>query len=222
MLLHDQIAKLKRDMAGQIPSEVQQIMQQAAKVLECSGMADNSLKAGDTVPDFTLPDAKGSDVRFADILARGPVVLSFYRGGWCPYCNLELQALQQALPQIRELGVQLIAVSPELPDQSLSTAEKHALAFTVLSDQGNRVAKDFGIVFTLPEVLRPIYVQFGIDLPAWNGDDSFELPMPATYVIGRNGIILDGFVNTDYTQRMEPEQILDILRNHQANQQANE
>ncbi|MDQ6960345.1 MAG: peroxiredoxin-like family protein [Mariprofundaceae bacterium] len=150
----------------------------------------------------------------ADALEQGAVGLSFYRGGWCPYCNLELQALQQALPEIQSLGAQLVAVSPETPDNSLSTAEKHSLAFTVLSDQGNRVAKDFGIVFTLPEALRPVYAQFGIDLPAWNGDDSFELPMPATYVIGRNGIILDGFVNTDYTQRMEPERILDILRTH--------
>lgn len=213
MSLQDQIEKLKQDMSGQTPPDVQQAMQQAAEELEQSGISDHSLKAGDTVPNFTLPDAHGDRVSFVDTLDHGPVVLSFYRGGWCPYCNLELQALQQVLPQIKELGAQLMAVSPELPDQTLSTAEKHALAFTVLSDQGNRVAKDFGIVFTLPEVLRSIYAKFGIDLPAWNGDDSFELPMPATYVIGRNGIIMDGFVNTDYMQRMEPERILDILRN---------
>jgi len=222
MSLQDQIEEFKKEMSGQIPPDVQQIMQQAAEVLEQSGISDHSLKAGDTVPDFTLPDAHGDHVNFVDTLEHGPVVLSFYRGGWCPYCNLELQALQQALPEIKELGTQLVAVSPELPDQSLSTAEKHALAFTVLNDQGNQVARMFGLVFTLPEALRPIYATFGIDLPAWNGDDSFELPMPATYVIGRNGIILDGFVNTDYTRRMEPERILDILRKHQENQQENE
>ncbi len=215
MTLSDKIHAFQEEMAGQIPPDVQQSMQQAAEVLERSGVSDRSLKAGKTAPDFTLPDVHGASANLADALAQGPVVLSFYRGGWCPYCNLELQALQQALPEIQELGAQLLAVSPELPDNSLSTAEKHALAFTVLSDKGNRVAREFGIVFTLPEALRPIYTQFGIDLPAWNGDDSFELPMPATYVIGQNGIILDGFVNTDYTQRMEPEKILDTLRNHQ-------
>jgi len=213
MSLRDQIEKLKQDMSDQTPPDVQKTMQQAAEALEQSGISDHSLKAGDTAPDFTLPDVHGDCVSFVDTLEHGPVVLSFYRGGWCPYCNLELQALQQALPQIKELGAQLMAISPELPDQTLSTAEKHALAFTVLSDQGNRVARDFGIVFTLPEGLRSIYAKFGIDLPAWNGDDSFELPMPATYVIGRNGIVRDAFVNTDYTQRMEPERILDILRN---------
>jgi len=215
MTLSDKIHALQEEMAGQIPPDVQQVMQQATGELERSGVSDHSLKAGDATPDFTLPDVHGASVNLADALAQGPVVLSFYRGGWCPYCNLELQALQQALPEIQGLGAQLIAVSPELPDNSLSTTEKHALAFTVLSDQGNRAARDFSIVFTLPEALRPIYAQFGIDLPAWNGDDSFELPMPATYVIGRNGIILDGFVSTDYTQRMEPEQILDILRSNQ-------
>ncbi len=214
MSLRDQIEKLKQDVSNQTPPNVQQAMQQAAEVLEQSGVLDHSLKAGDTAPDFTLTDAHGGRVNFVDTLEHGPVVLSFYRGGWCPYCNLELQALQQALPQIRDLGAQLMAVSPELPDQTLSTAEKHALAFTVLSDQGNRVARGFGIVFTLPEALRPIYAKFGIDLPAWNGDGSFELPVPATYVIDRNGIILDGFVNTDYMQRMEPERIIDILRNN--------
>ncbi|MDQ6958567.1 MAG: peroxiredoxin-like family protein [Mariprofundaceae bacterium] len=213
MSLQDQIEKLKQDMSGQTPPDVQQTMQQAAEKLEHSGILDHSLKAGDTAPNFTLPDAHGDHVNFVDTLEHGPVVLSFYRGGWCPYCNLELQALQQVLPQIKELGAQLMAVSPELPDQALSTVEKHALAFTVLSDRGNRVVRDFGIVFTLPEALRPIYAKFGIDLPARNGDDSFELPVPATYVIGRNGIIMGGFVNTDYMQRMEPERILDILRN---------
>jgi len=214
MSLQDQIEKFKKEMSGQIPPDVQQAMQQAAEGLERSGISNHSLKVGDTAPDFTLSDAHGDHVNFVDTLEHGPVVLSFYRGGWCPYCNLELQALQQALPEIQELGAQLVAVSPELPDQSLSTAEKHALAFAVCSDTGNRVARNFGIVFTLPEMLRPIYATFGIDLPDRNGDDSFELPMPATYVIGRNGIILDAFVNTDYTQRMEPERILDILRNN--------
>ena len=120
--------------------------------------------------------------------------------------------MQLALPKIEALGAQLVTVSPELPDKSLSTAERNALAFEVLSDVGNKVARDFGLVFSLAEELRPIYASFGIDIPAYNGDDTFELPMPATYVIGTDGTILHAFVDTDYTRRLEPAEIVEILK----------
>ncbi len=120
--------------------------------------------------------------------------------------------MQLALPEIEALGAQLITVSPELPDKSLSTAEKNALAFEVLSDVGNKLARDFGLVFSLAEKLRPIYANFGIDIPVYNGDDTFELPMPATYVIGTDGTILHAFVDTDYTKRLEPAEIVEILK----------
>ncbi len=211
MSLDDDIQALQAQMMQQIPEETLAVMARATEELAGSGVLDHSLKAGEAAPDFTLPDAQGSHTHLADVLAQGPVVLSFYRGGWCPYCNLELHALQQALPEIQQLGAQLIAVSPELPDRSLSTSEKQALAFPVLSDHGNRVAAAYGLVFTLPEALRPIYAQFGIDLPAWNGDNSFKLPIPATFVIGGDGLIMDAFADTDYTKRMEPARILDVL-----------
>ena len=120
--------------------------------------------------------------------------------------------MQLALPEIEALGAQLVTVSPELPDKSLSTAEKNALAFEVLSDVGNKVARDFGLVFSLAEELRPIYASFGIDIPAYNGDDTFELPMPATYVIDTDGTILHAFVDADYTSRLEPAEIVEILK----------
>jgi len=120
--------------------------------------------------------------------------------------------LQLTLPEIKALGAQLVTVAPELPDKSLSTAEKHALAFEVLSDVGNKVARDFGLVFSLAEELRPIYASFGIDIPAYNGDDTFELPMPATYVIGTDGTILHALVDADYTSRLEPAEIVEILK----------
>ena len=120
--------------------------------------------------------------------------------------------MQLALPEIEALGAQLVTVSPELPDKSLSTAERNALAFEVLSDVGNKVARGFGLVFSLAEELRPIYASFGIDIPAYNGDDTFELPMPATYVIGTDGTILHAFVDTDYTRRLEPAEIVEILK----------
>jgi len=120
--------------------------------------------------------------------------------------------LQLALPEITALGAQLVTVSPEMPDKSLSTAEKNELAFEVLSDAGNKVAHSFGLVFSLAEELRPIYSSFGIDIPAYNGDDTFELPMPATYVIDADNTIIHAFVDTDYTNRLEPAEIVEILK----------
>jgi peroxiredoxin len=119
--------------------------------------------------------------------------------------------LQQALPKIESLGAKLVAISPQLPDNSLSTAEKLALTFEVLSDVGNKVARDYGLVYTMPEEMRTIYQDFGIDLPAANGDESYELPMPATYVIEKNGIIRLAFVDIDYTKRLDPEDVITAL-----------
>ena len=159
-----------------------------------------------------MPDARGGYVRLNGLLAAGPVVLSFYRGGWCPYCNLELRALQQALPEITRLGATLVAVSPQTPDESLSTAEKNALAFPVLSDAGSATAKSFGIAYDLAEELRPIYTRFGHALPDKNGDEGWVLPIPATYVIDTDGTIALAYVDVDYRNRLEPAEILTALQ----------
>jgi peroxiredoxin len=192
-------------------ADIRAMMQTADLTLAASGIMDRALKGGDRAPDFSLRDANGDVFHLADALSAGPVVLSFYRGGWCPYCNLELRALQAALPEVRRLGASLIAVSPQTPDESLSTAEKNALAFTVLSDRGSEVAKRFGIAFDLAEELRPIYARFGHALPDKNGDDSWVLPIRATYVIGGDGILALAFVDTDYRSRLEPSDILRAL-----------
>ena len=139
------------------------------------------------------------------------MVLAFYRGHWCPYCNVALRALQQALPQFRGAGARLMAISPETPDHSMSLIERQKLEYDVLSDAGNRVARDFGLAFKLPESVRPVYERLGITLPAFNGDESFELPVPATYVIDRDGRIRWAHVDADYTKRAEPAQILAAL-----------
>jgi peroxiredoxin len=170
------------------------------------------LKAGDPAPDFRLPDVRGCQVRLRDLLAKGPVVVSFYRGGWCPYCNLELRALQNALPEIKQLGAQLVAISPQTPDESLSTAEKNELEFAVLSDIGSATAKAYGIAFDLTEELRPIYSRLGHALPDKNGDDSWILPIPATYVIDKDGIVALAFVDVDYRNRLEPAEIVATLK----------
>jgi peroxiredoxin len=158
-----------------------------------------------------LPDATGTKVSLSALLAKGPVVLAFYRGGWCPYCSTELRALQARLAEFNAAGATLVAVSPQTPDASLSTAEKLNLAFPVLSDEGNQVAESFGLVFSLPEALREVYLGFGLDLPTANGDDTFRLPIPATYVIRADGTVAWRFADADYTKRAEPDDVLAAL-----------
>ncbi len=194
-----------------MPDDTMATLQAATEDLEAQGLADQAVQAGETAPDFVLPNAVGEGVRLSVRLAAGPVVLSFYRGGWCPYCNLELQALQSALPEIEHAGGQLLAVSPQAPDASLSTKEKVDLDFEVLSDAGNAVASDYGLVFTLPEAVQEAYDGFGIDLEATNGDDSSRLPMPATYVIDADRVVRYAFVKADYTQRASPAAVVETL-----------
>lgn len=200
-----------------VPAEIRDAMGRADLALAASGIAEAALKAGDTAPDFALPDATGKIVRLSDLLADGPVVVSFYRGGWCPYCNLELRALQKALPEITALGATLLAISPEKPDETLSTAEKNDLTYPVLSDQGSAVSRRFRIAFDLAEELRPIYSKFNHALPDRNGTDSWILPIPATFVIARDCDVALAFVDVDYRNRLEPATILatlTTLRNH--------
>ncbi|MBF2017277.1 MAG: AhpC/TSA family protein [Rivularia sp. T60_A2020_040] len=212
MNLTEDLVNLAVQIESQMPEDVKVLMEQAAIDLLNSGISDISLQAGDRIPSFVLPNAIGKLVDIYQLLKSGLVVISFYRGGWCPYCNLELRALQQALPHIKAYGGTLVAISPQTPDNSLSTVEKNELTFAVLSDVGNQVARQFGLVFTIPEALRPIYQRFGINLPASNGDESFELPIPATYVVNTDGVIIHAFVNPDYTQRQNPEEIITILK----------
>jgi len=191
-----------------MPAEVLATMAQCTEDLRTANIEGRAHKTGDTMPDFELPDQHGTLRRLSDYLATAPVVLNIYRGGWCPYCNLEMKALQDALPQIQAHGATLIAMSPELPDKAMSTAERNQIAFDILSDRGNRVSEQLGLVFELPQALRPIYEKFDLDIPAYNGDHSFKLPVPATYIIGRDRRIAFDFVNSDYTQRLEPAEIL--------------
>lgn len=209
--LQQQLDDFAKDFAAKVPAEVRQMMDEAGEDVNAIFASQTHLDVGDQIPEFTLSDARGNSVAVGDLLANGPLVVAFYRGGWCPYCNLELRALQAALPEFKARGAELVAISPETPDASLSTAEKNELEFTVLSDVGAKVAEQFGLVFTLPESLRPVYEQFGIDVPAHNGDDTFQLPVPATYVIGTDGSIKYAFANPDYRQRAEPSQILAAL-----------
>ena len=193
------------------PPEIHPVMERATAELIASGQAGRALKAGDRAPDFSLNDPDGRPVSSADLLARGPLVLSFYRGVWCPYCNLELQALQEALPQFQALGASLVAISPQLAANSRKSQRQNKLEFPILSDTGNEVAAAFGLRFTLPDYLVELYRSLKNDLPAFNGDPGWTLPMPARYVIGQDGIIAYAEVNPDYTLRPEPEAMLPVL-----------
>ena len=195
-----------------VPYSVIETMHRATAELIASGAAERALKAGDKIPRFTLDDPDGNKVSSIDLLGRGPLVISFYRGVWCPYCNMELQALQQALPEFQALGASLVAISPQNPVNSRKSLRQNSLDFPILSDSHNDVAAAFGLRFEMQDYLVELYKSLKNDLPAFNGDPSWTLPMPARYVVGQDGTILYAEVNPDYTRRPEPEDMLPALR----------
>lgn len=211
MSLSEELEQFNRGFIEQVPEGVITEMAAATEMLQKSGLADRAVQAGQSAPEFDLPELGGGRVRLSEAIENGPVVISFYRGAWCPYCNLEMQALQNALPEIERAGARLIAIAPELPEHAGQIREKGNLTFPLLHDWQNGVAREYGLVFSLPESIRPIYENFGIDLAASQGNDRFELPMPATYIIGRDGVVAHAFVDVDYTKRMEPSEIVGIL-----------
>jgi peroxiredoxin len=193
------------------PVEIMPIMHRATAALIASGQADRALKAGDRAPDFTLLDPDGKPTALQDLLAQGPLVISFYRGVWCPYCNMELQALQEILPELAARGAGLVAISPQTAVNSRKSQRQNSLEFPILSDAGGAVGAAFGLRFTLPDELVELYKAFGNDLPTLNQDPSWTLPMPARYVIGTDGVIVYAEVNPDYTQRPDPSELLPVL-----------
>lgn len=195
----------------QIPLEIREIMARSAATLAAGGQADRAVAVGEAAPSFTLPSATGRIITLAGCLAEGPVVLTFYRGAWCPYCNLTLHALQQAHAAIKARGAQLIAISPQIPDESLSLAEKHQLGFDVLSDIGCATATEYGLSFDIGEELAGVYDRLGFEMERVNAGHARTLPLPATFVIAPDGTIAWAFVDTDYTKRAEPADILAAL-----------
>jgi peroxiredoxin len=194
------------------PAWVHEVMHRATDELIASGAAGRALKAGDRAPTFILRDAEGHDVSSRTLLEKGPLVVTFYRGVWCPYCNLDLQALQEALPAFGERGAQLVAISPQTPSNSRKSQRDNKITFPILSDPGNEVAARFGLRFRLPDYLIGLYRDtFKNDLLQINGDSSWTLPMPARYVIGQDGLIAYAEVNPDYTRRPDPQELLPVL-----------
>jgi len=217
MSLQARLVAFKADFeAGKPPYSVSrsvvETMHRATTELIASGAAQRALKAGDKVPSFVLKDANGETVSSSSLLAQGPLVVSFYRGVWCPYCNMELQALQEALPAFREVGAQLVAISPQNAVNSRKSVRTNRLDFPILSDPRNATAAAFGLRFALPDYLIELYKSRKNDLPVFNGDASWTLPMPGRFVIGQDGVIRYAEVNPDYTRRPEPSELLPALR----------
>ncbi len=215
MGLDQQLADFKAEFLRTAPAGRATLYEAKIEELRASFALEAAIGVGAIAPGFRLPDVKGDPVSLADLLRRGPVVVTFYRGGWCPYCNIQLRAYQAVLPQIAALSARLVAISPQLPDQSLSTVQANELTFEVLSDVGNHAARRFGLVYALPEELRAALRSNNKALPGINGDDSWELPLPATYVISQDGRIALAYIEVDYRKRLEPGAILDALRSLQ-------
>ncbi|KJE20166.1 Peroxiredoxin [Frankia torreyi] len=183
-----------------------------ASAMAADGIGSAAPAVGTSAPDFALPDIHGASRALTDLLAAGPVVLVFYRGAWCPYCNLQLRAFQAALGEIEAAGATLVAVSPQTPDNSLSFAEKEGLGFTVLSDPHNTVARTYGLVFRQADGSTAAQKTLGIDLAEANGDDSHELPAAATFVVDTDTVIRFRSISADYRWRIGPEEVLAALR----------
>ena len=211
MSLQPQLDALTAQLRSLVPAERLATVDRAAEELARSGLADRALKAGDTAPSFELPDGDGMLWRSEDLLRRGPLAIVFYRGRWCAYCNKQLAALQEIHQQIATAGASLIAISPQTQKHSYMTRDMHELRFPVLSDAGNQVARKFGLVYRVPPELQAMYEGIMTKLPGYNGDQSWELPLAASYVVNPNGMISWARVDADWRRRPEPEEVLQAL-----------
>jgi peroxiredoxin len=210
--LKEQITRFTAAMAERAPREVLATLGVEIEKLAASGIAERALQVGARAPDFALPEARGATIELKALLARGPVVVTFYRGSWCPFCDLQLRAYQAVLGEIHALGAELVAISPQTPDYALTDVDRKQLAFPVLSDVRNQVARRYGLVFKLSETLQQLQAGFGNPLPKFNGDDSWETPMPGTFVLDRSGVVRLAHVDPNYMVRLEPAAIIAALR----------
>ncbi len=206
--LQQDLDAFRAEWARKAPEEAQTLIADQIAALEGDGAEARILPMGALLPDLTLPDATGRPRALRDF---GPAVIVFYRGGWCPYCNLQLRAWQKRLPDLAARGLALVAISPQQPDHSLSTTERNALTFPVLSDSEDKAGQAFGVSFALPEELIALYRRFGHDLPAVNGPAGWRLPMPATFLVGPDGRIHFARAEADYRRRVDPDAVLALV-----------
>jgi peroxiredoxin len=209
--LREIFAERKALIAQYVPQETQAIHEQVIADLREQGISQRALATGAKAPSFELRDHNGKAVSSADLLKTGRLIICFFRGRWCPFCVGQLEAMNRILPQILDAGAELVAISPQTVQQSFFMADQHRLSFLLLSDAGNHVARQFGLAYRVPDYQQSIYRRAFINLPFTNGDESWELPIPALYVVDRDGTILFAAANPDYKERPEPEEILERL-----------
>jgi peroxiredoxin len=211
MSLNEQLDSLTAKLRAIVPAERLAVVDRFAEELVKFGLADRALKIGDLAPAFELPDGEGMLWRSEDLLRSGPLVIMFYRGRWCAYCNAQLSVLQEIHSQIADAGASLVAISPQTQKHSYMTRDMHNLRFPVLSDQGNQVAKKFGLVYRLSPELQAMYESIMTKLRGYNSDQSWELPLAAGYVVQSDGKISYARVDADWRKRPEPEDLLQVV-----------
>ena len=210
-ILQDQLDEITANTRKLVPAERLAVSERSVEELFATGIEEKILPVGAVAPEFALQNASGNIVRSQDMLALGPLVIKFFRGRWCPYCVTELEAWRDLYPQLRELGALLTAIGPQTARQNDFMVDQHRLRFPVLSDPGCEIAEKFGLAYTVPEYLRDYYQSILINIPFVNGDSSWRLPLPATFVIGRDGRILFSEAHADFRVRPDPQEVLAAL-----------
>lgn len=197
-----------------VPAEIQAVHARAVEDLNASGIESRALQTGSRAPAFELPDQKGKIFRSADVLATGKLVICFIRGRWCPFCVAQMQAMNAIVPALKDLHTSLVAISPQTAHQSQLMADQHELQFAILSDAGNSVARQFGLVYPVPDYQLDVYRRAFVNLPFINGAETWELPIPAVYVLAEDSPVIFARAKADYTDRPEPADILTFLSQH--------
>jgi peroxiredoxin len=211
MLLQHELDDLSRAVRAGTSPRLLQVLDRFVEILRDQKVGTHSLKVGDTVPNVKLKIPHRGGVELYSLLNEGPVILTFYRGGWCPYCNLTLRALRYTLPEIERWGAQLIAFTPERPESIAQTVRKNGIDYPAVHDTNSEVARQFGVSVPLSEQLKALYRSLGLNLAAHHADVIVRLPLPATYVIGTDYTVRYAFVDEDYTRRAEPQAMLAVL-----------
>ncbi|KAL7908081.1 thioredoxin-like protein [Trichoderma velutinum] len=201
--LASQLAATAEGVSQNAPAPIYASIKESIADIKATFDKNAAIQAGATLPSFKLPNALGQEVTSESLLAKGPILITFYRGDWCPFCNLALRSLQLHLDDFKAKGVTIVAISPELPNTSLSTTEKNELKFEVLSDVGNKLARQLGIVWDQPKSLQGVFDAFSVDLKARNGDDSMAVPVPTTLLVDAKGVVRNVHTDPDYMQRLE-------------------
>ena len=211
MSLQAKLDAYKADFMKRATADALAVMREATESLAASGILDGVIGVGDALPEFELKNQDGQAVRSEELLREGPLVLSFFRGIWCPYCNIELEALNAANPAILDAGARLITIAPQTENWAHKNRLDRNLDFDILVDEGNRYASQLGLVFSLPKALIEVYTNFGLELPTYNGDESWTLPLPARLVVDSSHRVAYASVNADYTIRPEPDEVIAAL-----------